>query len=145
MQGTLTIAPAPGLDAPIPTNPRADPRFLDPLVTEYLDGKNFRIVHEFDYHTDVGKLNVVRIPAGFITDFASIPQIFWNILPPTGKYGKAAVVHDYLYRTWGIATKAEADWVLLEAMKALGVGWLTRTIIYSGVHFGGGLSYKGGL
>lgn len=45
---------------------------------------------------------IIRVPAGFVTDFASIPRAFWVVLPPTGKYGKAAVVHDYLYVMGGI-------------------------------------------
>ena len=52
--------------------------------------------------------------------------MLWNILPPTGPYGKAAVLHDWLYRTAGKATRAQADRVLREAMEALGVGWWTR-------------------
>lgn len=131
--------------APIPTNPNADPRFLDPLVLEYIDGRNWKVVTEFDYHTDIGSLGIVHVPAGFLTDFASVPRVLWRVLPPTGKYGKAAVVHDYLYRTRGIATKAQADSIFLEAMTALGVDAVTRHIMYEGVHIFGGHSYKGGL
>lgn len=124
-----------------------DPRFLDPLIIEDIDGTNFKIVDEFDYHTDIDlpSGNVVHIPAGFITDFASVPKVFWNILPPNGRYGKAAVVHDFLYRTKGMATKAQADRVFLEAMKALGVGYFTRTSMYLAVRAFGSSSYKGGL
>lgn len=122
-----------------------DPRFLDPLILEYQDGRNWELVNEFDYHTDVGSLGVVHVPALFYTDFASVPRFLWRVLPPTGRYGKAAVVHDYLYRTRGVATKAEADHVFLEAMTALGVGWWTRTCMYWGVRVFGGSSYRGGL
>lgn len=141
--GLLIVAPKPN-KAPAPVGTH-DPRFLDELITRYIDGKNFEVVHAFNYHTDVFPLFVVSVPAGFVTDFASIPKAFHNILPPTGKYGKAAVIHDYLYRTPGIATKDEADQVFLEAMTALGVGWMTRNIMYQGVHRFGGSSYKGGL
>jgi hypothetical protein len=140
----LTIAPKPE-NAPTPQWKVSDPRFLDPLVIEELDGRNFRVVQEFDYHTDVDTLFVIHIPAGFLTDFASVPKILWNILPPNGQYGKAAVVHDYCYRTPGFCTKDEADSVFLEAMTALGVGWWTRMTMYKAVHFFGGSSYKGGL
>lgn len=122
-----------------------DPRFLEPLDLEFMDGHNYKLISEFDYHTDVFPLFVVKVPKGFITDFASVPKILWNILPPTGHYGKAAVVHDYLYRTPGIATKAEADSVFLEAMAALGVGRTVRYTMYYAVRYFGGSSYKGGL
>lgn len=131
--------------APVPVNPLADPRFLDPLILEYIDGRTWKVVEEFDYRTDIDMLWVVKVPAGFETDFASVPRFLWRILPPTGRYGKAACVHDYLYRTPGIAPKADADSIFLEAMQALGVGWWTRNVMYQGVKHFGGSSYKGGL
>lgn len=106
------------------------------------DGKNWRLVEPFEYESSIGTISV---PAGFKTDFASIPQAFWNILPPWGKYGKAAVVHDYLYRTPGAASKPIADAIFLEAMKALHVSWLVRYAMFVAVRCCGGGSYKGGL
>lgn len=43
------------------------------------------------------KLQPVQVPWGFVTDLASIPSIFWSMLPRDGKYAFAAVIHDYLY------------------------------------------------
>jgi len=41
----------------------------------------------------------VTVPQGFICDYASVPRIFWNILPPMGiRYSKPAILHDYMYR-----------------------------------------------
>lgn len=132
-------------------------RFEDALDLRYQDGrKHWQVIHDFHYDTDVicaGLVAVqfgrglcrIQVPAGFETDFASVPQLFWNILPPCGSYGKAAVVHDFLYRTEGVATRGQADAVLLEAMTFLKVGWLTRQIIYWGVRLGGRRSYKGEL
>lgn len=37
------------------------------------------------------------IPAGYITDFASVPRWLWSILPPHGRMANAAMVHDYCY------------------------------------------------
>lgn len=140
-------------------------RFEDALELEYLDGRNWKVTSDFYYDTDVPLAGVpvthtqfcdrfegraqgwrrIQIPAGFITDFASIPRVLWSILPPTGGYGKAAVVHDRLYRTPGLCTRAQADAVLKEAMQFLQVGWWTRQVIYAGVRVGGGSSYRGGL
>ncbi len=39
----------------------------------------------------------IKISAGYVTDFASVPWILWNFFPPIGKYNRAALVHDYLY------------------------------------------------
>lgn len=146
LKGMQVASPAPP-PAPLPTSGLADPRFLDPLILEYIDGHTWRLVDAFSYHTDVFPVNrtPIHIPAGFQTDFASVPKLLWNVTPPTGMYGKAAVVHDYLYRTLGVATKDEADSVFREAMEALGVGWWTRNTMYRGVQWFGGSSYKGGL
>jgi hypothetical protein len=126
--------------------------FLSPLELEYMDGRQWKITAEFDYHLGAPDgIEYVKIPVGFITDFASIPRAFWNILPPTGQYGKAAVVHDWLYQRRRVAgytptnkvayvryvERAEADATLNEAMQVLGVGRFTRAIIYGGVRVGG--------
>ena len=42
----------------------------------------------------------ITVPAGYRTDFASIPRpmtrMVWSLLPPVGRSGKAAVIHDWL-------------------------------------------------
>ncbi len=89
----------------------------------------------------------ICVPKGFITDFASIPRPLWGIVggPADGPYRKIAVFHDGLYRTLGLATRPQADSVLLEGMKVSGCSWWQRSTIYSGVRVGGNGSYKGGL
>lgn len=77
----------------------------------------------------------VIVPAGFVTDFASVPRPLWSILPPWGKYSPAAVVHDYLCRKPGFPRK-RADKIFLELMKALGVPFWKRHIMYRGVRMG---------
>jgi hypothetical protein len=57
----------------------------------------------------------VVVPPGFVTDLASIPRLFWQILRPTGRYAYAAVVHDYLYWTQ-IRSREEADQIFRQAM-----------------------------
>lgn len=39
----------------------------------------------------------IEVQAGYVTDFASVPPLFWSVIPPVGKYNRAALVHDYLY------------------------------------------------
>lgn len=79
---------------------------------------------------------VITVPKGFQTDLASIPLGLWNLLPKSGRYDRAAVIHDWLYTKNG-CTRAEADAVLKEAMEALGVGRVKIWMIYSGVRSGG--------
>lgn len=116
------------------------------------DGKNWLVLEDFYYDTDVrltggAWTRRVIVEKGFTTDFASIPRLLWAIVgaPADGKYRKIAVVHDKLYRTKGLATRIEADHILLEGMKFSGCGWWERHIIYTGVRAGGWCSYKGGL
>ena len=79
----------------------------------------------------------VKVPKGFVTDFASIPKVFWPILPPSGKYTKAAVIHDYLYRLPG-CSRFLADSIFREVMAQLGVSFLKRCTMYYAVRFFGG-------
>lgn len=111
-----------------------------PLQLEYIDGRQWRLIKDLLYK---GQWVDVRVPEGFVTDFASVPRAFWRILPPTGQYGKAAVVHDYLYRTPGPWTRKQADDTFKEAMERLGVSWLTRHTMWMAVRTFGGPAYKG--
>jgi len=58
---------------------------------------------------------VVVVPAGFVTDFASTPRALWSVIPPTGRYQLAAVVHDFLYWDQG-CTREQADAIFRVAM-----------------------------
>jgi len=100
---------------------------LAPLVYVSKDGERF------------------EVPAGFVTDYASIPSIFWNI-PGFDPYGPAkfpAVLHDWLYSLRGGEPhgkrRAQCDALFLEAMQSVGVGWLHRRIIWAAVRLCGGL------
>ena len=102
--------------------------------TAHTDGTNWRLTQDFIYDSDM--LGRITVPAGFLTDFASTPQALWAELPPWGKYGPAAVVHDWLY--WQQpCTREQADAVLFEAMGVLGVDTHRRWLIFQGVRAGG--------
>lgn len=117
--------------------------FTTPLRVEFIDGRDWRVCEPFTYC--IGSLaepiGTVTIPAGFVTDFASVPRVLWNLLPPTGLYGKAGVLHDYLYRRL-LLTRRECDNLLLEAMQALGVPGLTCAAVFLGVRLGGWVTYR---
>jgi len=115
--------------------------FRSPLQLEYIDGRDWRVIRPLRYEVRPGQN--VRVPRGFVTDFASVPRFLWRLLPPTGTYGKAAVVHDYLYRTpRSPYSRADADLVFLEAMEELGVPWWKRTLMYDAVRLFGAGAYK---
>jgi hypothetical protein len=84
----------------------------------------------------------VQVPMGFVTDFASVPRLFWTALPPDGDYTYAAILHDYLY--WNQATdKATADLVLKAAMEDFGVSAAQAFAVYNGVKVGGQSAWDG--
>lgn len=114
--------------------------FLSKLILEDDDGLPFTL-HQPLVYTSALLQRVITVPAGFITDLASIPQFLWNILPPIGKYDRAAVLHDFLYRMGGV-TKAQADGVLKEVMEFRQVAWATRWAIYAGVRTGGWVTWR---
>jgi hypothetical protein len=108
-------------------------------VTLFIDGNNCLLNEQLEYHPE-GTTNVIVVPAGFVTDFASIPRAFYSVYLPTGRYQWAAVVHDYLY--WEqTTTREEADKVLLHAMTESGVSSINRKIIYDAVRLGGGAAW----
>ena len=112
--------------------------FTTPLIiSPNDDGQTWTLQDPFEYH--VGGLGSdwrISVPAGFVTDFASIPRAFWNILPPWGTYGKPAVVHDFLYQAQAY-TQVLSDAILFEAMTSIDVVFWKRWTIYGGVRVGG--------
>ena len=78
----------------------------------------------------------VTVPAGFVTDFASVPRLFWSLFRPDGRYAYAAVIHDYLYWTQ-TTSKTIADNIFRFGMEELGVGALTITALYEAVDLAG--------
>lgn len=82
----------------------------------------------------------VEVPAGFVTDLASIPWYLWSWLPNNGPYMHAAIIHDWLYWDQG-RPREEADNILWVDMTDLNVGYLKRQAIYRGVRLGGGSAW----
>lgn len=121
--------------------------FTTELVVQSIDDRKWRVNERFNYNIDTAdSSNAVEVPVGFITDFASIPRILWVLLPPWGKYGKAAVIHDYMYTEHkhsvfsaeGVESfvqieRKQADDIFLQAMEVLGVNVITRYAMYAAV------------
>lgn len=112
--------------------------FTTPAIVKIKGSYNFELVQDFEYYITDKNGEKIVVPKGFITDFASVPRIFWNVIPPIGKYSKAAIVHDYMY-DFALKTKKEADLIFYEAMEVLGVPKWKRLIMYWAVRvFGRG-------
>jgi hypothetical protein len=112
-------------------------RFTNVLIVSPLpDGKTWYLRRALSY--DVGTEEsgeTINVPIGFLTDFASVPRPLWWFFPRWGRYGNAAVVHDFCY--WDQSrNRAEVDRIFLEGMTVLGVRWFTRTVLYAGARLG---------
>ena len=113
-------------------------------VTPLPNGRDWQLLQPFVYYvgTDPSE-HVISVPIGFVTDFASIPRACWWLYPPTGRWGKAAVIHDYLYRTPSQqCTRKQADQIFVEAMTVLGVPRHRRAIMYRALRIFGARNFK---
>lgn len=127
-----------------------------------LDSGLWVVAEEFIFYSArLGRL--IKVPAGFVTDLASVPRLpvmYW-LFGATAD--EAAVIHDFLYRDM-TTTRADADAVFAEAMEVIarikqgalaadGVPawrrWLAsvaddarRGAMWAGVRVGGGRAFK---
>ena len=114
--------------------------FLTPLRVEHLGGKWWRLTHDLVYYSALLDATIV-IPAGFVTDFASVPRIplaYWLF---GARGNQAAVLHDWLYRT-GLIDRIRSDRVFNEALKAEGKWFPTRWPMTTAVMSFGWLVYS---
>ena len=111
----------------------------------------------------------IKIPAGFISDGASVPRGLWTITGITrdGLIRSAALVHDFLYfyggdlpagsyqrigskddsnLTWidleKIWTRKNADRIFCRIMRECGVSMFKRRMAYRGVRMFGWMFFK---
>lgn len=87
------------------------------------------------------RYKAVNVPKGFVTDLTSAPRAFWSLVPRTGVYLHAAIVHDFLYWEQAIS-REDADEIFNFAMTDLKVGDMIRSTIYSAVKLAGGASWN---
>lgn len=125
-------------------------RFDAPALLAYAEPEStelgydvWRLFNTFRFYPDPNDLqHFIEVPGGFLSDGATVPRPFWDIVPPWGRYGQAAVLHDYLCLTGKIyrngkleymISRAEVDKYLKLAMVALGVPRWKRNLMYIGV------------
>ncbi|MBM2915564.1 DUF1353 domain-containing protein, partial [Escherichia coli] len=111
-------------------------KFTTPAVLEMLDDYRWRLVEPFEFWLTDEPEDVISVPAGYVTDLASVPRLLWSVFPPHGRYAKAAIIHDWLYDN-ALRTKKEADRIFLDAMKVLKVPAWRRSLMYFAVRLFG--------
>lgn len=99
--------------------------FQTPLRVEKIGKNKWMLLSPLVY---IGT-STITVPAGFETDFASVPQFaWWFCAPCAGNHAKPAVLHDFLCET--TSNQKLTDKLFLEAMKTNGVGWVKRAAMY---------------
>lgn len=83
---------------------------------------------------------VITVPAGFVTDFASVPRLPFTWLLAGGYGNRAAVVHDWLY-LHHTTSRRRADKVFLEALRACGVARWRAWGMYTALRLCGWANY----
>lgn len=124
--------------------------FMTPNVSLSTVGhKKFRLEDDLCYE---GSEDAWTVPAGFETDFATVPRVIQWLVPTYGKYTLAAILHDWfcveLARARAVndqhmsekyeppITARNADGVFRRTMRELGVPFAQRWLIWTGVRWG---------
>ncbi len=107
--------------------------FTKELTVTKISPRTWRVEKTFKYHVgSEDSEDIVVVPKGFETDLASVPRIFWIIIPPDGMYSQSAVLHDYLYFTQ-IYDRKKSDYIFYESMGVLKVAQWKRWIMWKSV------------
>ncbi len=106
------------------------------VVVEEVDDKNWKVRQAYSY---TGERDTFHVAVGQETDFASVPRVFVWFLPRYGRYTKAAILHDHLWRDLAAEGKLDfidADGTFRRAMRELEVPFLKRWIMWAAVRWG---------
>ncbi len=106
------------------------------LTVSRVDANTWALVDGLLYQ---GRWERFVVPAGFRTDFATVPRVVSWLVPRFGAYTLAAILHDWLC-TEGIRSGAvsprEADGIFRRVMRESGVPVLRRWLMWAGVRWG---------
>ena len=119
-------------------------RFVSTLKTDQTDRRTYTLLADLVLADEDER--TITVPAGFVTDFASIKVlhnaflfVLFALVSGYGNY--AATVHDWLY-FGGQLSRKEADAVLYRALRAEGVARWRAWLFWAGVRLGGAKQYK---
>jgi Protein of unknown function (DUF1353) len=123
-----------------------------PLAVTQINAVRWRTTHRvmYRYRTAAGDIITVVVEAGYVTDFSTSPRPFWGIVPKSGQWNPACIVHDRLCdeAKAGRFNRREADRIFRAALADLDkraaedggaedrVGWLWRWMLWAAVRWG---------
>lgn len=106
-------------------------------VTVRSSGRVFEVAEAITYTGSRG--DSWTVPAGFSTDFASVPRLAVWLVPAFDVYTRAAVLHDWFCSVGiqaGAVSAVDADGVFRLVMKELGTPFVLRWFAWAGVRWG---------
>jgi hypothetical protein len=113
---------------------------------EYVVSDDYRVRYRLD-----GEAREITVPAGMLTDLASVPRVARWLVDRVGPHLEAAIVHDFLYIAWqdvagGRGAREEdrrfADQLMRVAMESAKVSATSRFVIHNAVRGFGRWAYK---
>ncbi|HEY0509834.1 MAG TPA: DUF1353 domain-containing protein [Blastococcus sp.] len=106
------------------------------VTVRRVDDRCWAVMEELVYR---GERDRFVVPAGFLTDFATVPRVVVWLIPRFGRYTPAAILHDWLCTQGlrsGVVTSREADGLFRRVMRESGVPVLRRWLMWCGVRWG---------
>jgi hypothetical protein len=106
------------------------------LTVSRVDANTWSLVDDLVYQ---GNRERFVVPAGFRTDFATVPRVVTWLIPRFGAYTLAAILHDWLVSEGirsGVVSSREADGIFRRVMRESGVPVLRRWLMWAGVRWG---------
>lgn len=90
----------------------------------------------------IGRAFDIYIPAGTLTDGASVPRFLKPLFPDDALFSWAAFAHDRLYQS-GDQSKPIADAVFYTLLRRVDkLPWFTSAVMFLGVVIGGGPAWR---
>lgn len=111
------------------------------LKSERLSVRMWELIEPF---TVVIGNEKITVPAGFVTDGASVPRPLWSICAPMGgSFGEAAIIHDFLYSKYSTCTNRKiADRIFYKIGRHRGANLIQAKLVYIAVRIFGSSHWK---
>lgn len=114
---------------------------VEVLIDEGRNPKYLYCTHDDIEYRDTSGLEF-KIPKGFPLDFASIPWFLRWLIHPVDDHAYASLVHDFLYRTGMVKSRARADALFLDIMLDYAVPAWERVAMYYAVRLFGWRAWR---
>ncbi len=107
--------------------------FTTPLIVRRVDATRWELVAPLSYQ---GRTDHWTIPSGTVTDFGSVPWFVQWLIPRTGVWTLATVLHDWLLTDGipaGLVTSRQTDGVFRRVLREEGVDPVRRRLMWAAV------------